>query len=71
MTLNNALEGKEYTIKDILTDDPELKSFLLSLGCYTGEVIYVISKRRSGLVITLKDARYNIDNQLAEVIIIF
>ena len=68
MTLKDAIEGKEYIIKQINTDDEELNSFLFSLGCYSGETITVVTKRRSGCTVSIKDARYNIDNQLAEAI---
>lgn len=70
MTLLNAVEGKEYIIQDIITDDEELNSFLFSLGCYSGEPITVVSRRNTGCVISVKDARYNIDKQLAEAIIV-
>ena len=70
MNLSCAEEGKEYTVKRIDTDDEELDSFLFSLGCYAGEPITVISRRRGGCTVSIKDARYNIDNQLAEAIII-
>ena len=70
MNLTCAEEGKEYTVKRIDTDDEELDSFLFSLGCYAGEPITVISRRRGGCTVSIKDARYNIDNQLAAAIII-
>ena len=70
MNLLEVEEGKEYIISDIVTDDEELNSFLFSLGCYAGEPITVISRRRGGCVVSIKDGRYNIDNQLAEAIII-
>ena len=70
MNLTEALEGKEYIIKKIMTEDEELNSFLFSLGCYSGEPITVVSKRKSGCVVSIKDARYNIDLQLAKAIII-
>ena len=70
MTLSRAEEGKEYIIQRIETDDEELDSFLFSLGCYAGEPITVISRRRGGCTVSIKDARYNIDDQLAAAIII-
>ena len=70
MNLSCAEEGTEYTVKRIETDDEELDSFLFSLGCYAGEPITVISRRRGGCTVSIKDARYNIDNQLAAAIII-
>ena len=70
MTLREAVEGKEYIIKAIETDDEELDSFLFSLGCYSGEPITVVSHLRRSCVVSIKDGRYNIDKQLAEAIII-
>lgn len=70
MNLTTAIEGKEYIIQRIETDDEELNSFLFSLGCYSGEPITVISRRRGGCTVSIKDGRYNIDNQLAEAIIV-
>ena len=70
MTLKNAQEGKEYIIQCIDTDDEELNSFLFSLGCYSGEPITVVSHLKSGCVVSIKDARYNSDHQLAEAIVI-
>ena len=70
MNLSIAEEGKEYIIQRIETDDEELDAFLFSLGCYTGEPITVVARRRGGCTVSIKDGRYNIDNQLAEAIII-
>ena len=68
MTLKDAIEGKEYIIHQIETDDEELNAFLFSLGCYSGEVITVISHLKGGCIVSIKDSRYNIDNQLANAI---
>ena len=68
MTLKDAQEGKEYIIREIETDDEELNMFLFSLGCYSGEPITVISHLKGGCVVSIKDGRYNIDNQLADAI---
>lgn len=68
MNLKNAEEGKEYIIKSIETDDEELDAFLFSLGCYSGEPITVISHLKGSCVVSIKDGRYSIDNQLAEAI---
>jgi ferrous iron transport protein A len=65
MTLLQAEEGKEYIIRAIETDDEELDAFLFSLGCYSGEPITVVTRRKSGCVVSIKDGRYNIDNELA------
>lgn len=70
MNLTNAAEGNEYIIRSIETDDEELNSFLFSLGCYSGERITVVSRRKGTCVVSIKDGRYSIDNQLAEAIIV-
>ena len=68
MTLYDAEVGREYTIGAIRTEDEELDAFLFSLGCYGGEPITVISRRRSGCVVSIKDGRYSIDSALAKAI---
>ena len=70
MNLANVQEGKEYIIQRIETDDEELDAFLFSLGCYSGEPITVVARRRSSFTVSIKDGRYNIDSQLAEAIVI-
>ena len=70
MTLRTAEIGTEYIIRRIETEDEELDAFLFSLGCYSGEPITVVSRRRGGCTVSIKDGRYNIDNQLAEAIVI-
>ena len=70
MNLVAAEEGKEYIIQRIETDDEELNAFLFSLGCYSGEPITVVSRRKGGCTVSIKDGRYNIDNQLAEAIVV-
>lgn len=70
MTLAAAAEGKEYIIQRIDTDDEDLNSFLFSLGCYSGEPITVVARRRSSLTVSIKDGRYNIDEQLADAIVV-
>jgi len=70
MTLAGVQEGKEYIIRQIETDDEDLNAFLFSLGCYSGEPITVVSRRRGGCTVSIKDGRYNIDHQLAEAIVI-
>jgi len=70
MNLTKAQEGKEYIIRAIETGDEELEAFLFSLGCYSGEPITVIAHKKNNCVVSIKDARYNIDKQLAEAILI-
>ena len=70
MDLTQAQEGKEYIIRDIITQDEELNAFLFSLGCYSGEPITVITRKKSGCVVSIKESRYSIDTQLARAILI-
>ncbi len=69
MNLNMAELGKEYNISDVNTSgDEDMESFLFSLGCYSGEKITVVDRKRKNLVVSIKDARYNIDKELADAI---
>jgi len=68
MNLKQAQPGIEYIIRNVKTNDNELNSFLFSLGCYSGEPVTVISHRRGGCIVAIKDSRYSIDTQLAEAI---
>lgn len=71
--MNNLYEGaelKEYVVKGIHTDDEEMKAFLFSLGCYSGEPVTIISRKKNNMVIAIKEARYNIDSELASAIAI-
>jgi len=70
MTLKDAVEEKEYIIQNIETDDEEMDAFLFSLGCYSGEKITVMSHLKGGCIVSIKDGRYNIDNQLAQAIVV-
>ena len=70
MSLRDAIEGMEYKIQQVFTDDEELKSFLFSLGCYSGEPITLVSRKKAGCVVSIKNGRYSIDNQLASAIFI-
>lgn len=70
MTLAEAEVGAEYIIKDIATDDEELNAFLFTLGCYSGEPITVIARKKRSCVISIKDGRYNIDCELASAILV-
>ena len=70
MNLRYAEEGKEYRVKQIATEDEELNAFLFSLGLYNGEPVTVISRRRGSRTIAIKDGRYNVDEALAEAIVV-
>ena len=70
MTLLDARSGKEYIITRISTGDPALESFLFSLGCYSGEPITVVARRKNNCTVSIKDGRYNIDSELASAIMI-
>lgn len=71
MKLTLAEEGKEYVVQRIDINDEELSAFLFSLGCYSGEPITVITKRKKNCVVSIKDSRYCIDSQLANAIVVY
>lgn len=70
MNLLEAEAGKSYLVKEINTDDTEMVSFLFRLGCYSGEPVTLISKKRKGCVVAIKDGRYSFDHLLASAIIV-
>jgi ferrous iron transport protein A len=70
MTILEATPGQTYTIKEINTEDEEMNGFLFRLGCYSGEPITLISKKKKSCIVVIKDGRYNLDNLLAEAILV-
>ncbi|MBQ4466976.1 MAG: ferrous iron transport protein A [Firmicutes bacterium] len=70
LNLLNAVPGVTYNIKEINTEDEDMNAFLFRLGCYTGEPVTLISKKRKNCIVVIKDGRYNLDNLLAEAIIV-
>ena len=70
LNLSTAEAGREYIIRDVVTQDDELNGFLFSLGCYSGEPITVVRRLEGGMVVSIKDGRYNIDNELAAAILV-
>ena len=71
MNLTNAVQGKEYIVKNIVTDDDELDAFLFSLGCYSGEPITVVAQKKKIFIVSIKDSRYCIDSALCSAIEVF
>ena len=70
MTRLDAEIGRTYIVKEIDTDDEEMNAFLFRLGCYSGEPVTLISKKRKSCIVVIKDSRYGLDNQLAQAVII-
>ncbi|AGH80935.1 hypothetical protein PCNPT3_04965 [Psychromonas sp. CNPT3] len=68
--LSQAEINKEYMIKDVIADDKDIVDFLFTLGCFKGETITIISILAENFVITLKDARYSIDSELAAAVLL-
>ena len=68
MDLTKGTVGQEYIVRSVETGDEELDAFLFSLGCYSGEPITIVSRRRGGMTVSIKDGRYYIVDQLAEAI---
>ena len=61
---------REYTVRDVVSEDAELNSFLFSLGCYSGEPITVISRKKKTCIVSIKDGRYTMDAELAQAILL-
>lgn len=70
MTLLQAENNTTYTVSGISSSTEGIKDFLFTLGCYPGESITLISRLTSNFVINVKDARYSIDEDLAQAIVI-
>ena len=68
MNLLEADVGKTYTVKEINTEDDEMTAFLFRLGCYSREPVTLISKKKKGCVVAIKDGRYSFDKLLASAI---
>ena len=68
--LSQGKVNKEYIITGIKSNDEEMEKFLFSLGCYSGEPITLVSRKKAGCVVSIKDGRYSIDNQLASAIVV-
>ena len=69
-SLKKAEAGQEYIVTQINTDDEEMKGFLFRLGCYKGEKLTLISVINKNYVVLIKNTRYGIDEDLAEVILV-
>ncbi len=69
--LSDGMAGETYTIKAIETHDEDMKNFLFTLGCFENEEVTIINRLQDNMVITIKDARYSIDDHLAEAIIVY
>ncbi len=70
MNLLEAEPNNTYMIQEINTEDEDMNAFLFRLGCYTGEPITLISKKKRNCIVAIKDGRYSLDNLLAEAIVI-
>ena len=68
MTLSQGIDGTKYEISEISANEEGMREFLFTLGCYPGEIVTIISRLASNLIINVKDARYSIDESLASAI---
>ncbi len=65
MTLWEGAKGREYLICRIRLEDRAFLSFLMTIGCFEGEKINIISKTWGGVVVAIKDGRYFLDRALS------
>lgn len=70
MTLAQGEVGAAYLVTGLVTQDEELEDFLFTLGCYSGEKITLVAKTGKSYVIAVRDGRYNIDENLADAILV-
>jgi Fe2+ transport system protein FeoA len=71
MNLSECESSRTYTIDNIEAKEEGMKEFLLTLGCFPGEDITILSKVSSNLVVNIKNGRYSIDENLASAIQVF
>ncbi len=70
MALSQAKLNITYVVNQIMANSEDMRRFLFTLGCYPGEKVTVISKLASNYIINIKDARYSIDKELADAILV-
>jgi len=70
MSLAKGKLNTPYTVNSVNTDHEDIRQFLFALGCYPGEKVTIISKLASNYIINIKDARYSIDEDLANAILV-
>lgn len=70
MALARAQLNTTYIIGMIDTEHKDMRDFLFTLGCYPGEKVTIISKLAGNYIINIKDARYSIDETLANSIFV-
>lgn len=70
-TLYGAKLNVEHKIKNVIKDDEQVAYFLSTLGCFEEQPITIVSVLSDTYVISVKDARYSIDAELAKTIIIY
>ncbi|MCL1949885.1 MAG: ferrous iron transport protein A [Turicibacter sp.] len=68
--LASAQLNTPYWITGVQTEDEDMQDFLFSLGCYEGQTVTILSALGENFVISVKDARYSIDRDLAEAILV-
>lgn len=69
MNLSKAQLGVTYRIECV---QAKLKTveYLLTLGCFEGEQLTLVSKLSGNYVVSLKDSRYAIDEEMAKDIVL-
>ncbi len=70
MALSEGNLNTIYTVSEIAANTEDMRKFLFTLGCYPGEKVTIISKLESNYIVNIKDARYSIDEELANAILV-
>lgn len=69
LDLTDAKVGQTVTVKAIEGKE-KVKKFLISLGCFEGEQITLISILAGNYIINIKDSRYALEKKIAKTILI-
>ncbi len=70
MALSRGKLNTPYVIQQIHAAQEDLRDFLFTLGCYPGEKITILSKLSGHYIVSIRNARYSIDESLAEAIFV-
>lgn len=65
MTLATSQPDTTYYVSHVDHTEEGMREFLFSLGCYPGERVTTISRLAGTVVVSVKNARYSLDDALA------
>lgn len=69
MTLSSMKPGNDRTIRAV-TGTEKIRSFLLSLGCYEGQPIRLVSILAGNYIVEIRNSRFALDRGMASAILL-